>query len=201
MAARWTSIVGQTAGQEGTLRIEAVVDAKTQLLQSIESLRIRGERTEPICKLAVIARDKPVDEELFVVGDTLTEDGRIGKVTDVQGLVAIRPVMHERWSPVTERMPVRPGDWLQTDPRGANAVSVRLVPQTELVIGPGSTVELSSPKTDSSLPRAKSRSRPKASRRSNSSDRMGRRLTSRARRSTGPTARNWSSWTRPPAGC
>ena len=34
-------------------------------------------------KLAVIARDKPVDEELFVVGDTLTEDGRIGKVTDV----------------------------------------------------------------------------------------------------------------------
>ena len=136
----------ETAGQDGTLRIDAVVDAKTQLLESIESLRVRGERTEPICKLAVIARDKPVDEDLFVVGDTLTEDGRIGKVTDAQGLVAIRPVMHERWSPVTERMPLRLGDWLQTDPRGANAVSVRLVPQTELVIGPGSTVELSSPK-------------------------------------------------------
>ncbi len=133
-------------GPDGTLRIEAVVDAKTQLLESIESLRVRGERAEPICKLAVIARDKPVNESLFVVGDTLTEDGRIGKVTDAQGLVAIRPVMHDRFSPVTERMPIRPGDLVQTDPRGANAVSVRLVPQTELVIGPGSTVELASPK-------------------------------------------------------
>ena len=129
------------AGEDGTLRIEAVVDAKTQLLQSLESLRVRGERTEPICRLAVIARDKPVNEDLFVVGDTLTEDGRIGKVTDAQGLVAIRPVMRDRFSPVTERMPVRPGDLLQTDPHGANAVSVCLVPQTELVIGPGSTVE------------------------------------------------------------
>ncbi len=136
----------QTTGPDGILRIEAVVDAKTQLLESIESLRVRGERTEPICRVAVIARDKPVDEDLFVVGDTLTEDGRIGKLTDAQGLVAIRPAMHQRWSPVSEQMPVRPGDWLQTDPRGANAVSVRLVPRTELVIGPGSTVELTSPK-------------------------------------------------------
>ncbi len=136
----------ETTGPDGTLRIDAVVDAKTKLLQSIESLRVHGGRTEPICRLAVRVRDNPVDEELFVVGDTLTEDGRIGKVTDVQGLVAIRPVMHDRFSPVTERMPIRPGDLLQTDPRGANAVSVRLVPQAELVIGPGSTVELSSPK-------------------------------------------------------
>ncbi len=136
----------ETAGPDGTLRIDAVVDAKTQLLQSIESLRVRGERTEPICKLAVIARDKRVDDDLFVVGDTLTEDGRIGKLTDAQGLVAIRPVMYDRFSPVTERMPVRPGDLLQTDPRGANAASVRLVSQAEVVIGPGSTVELVSPK-------------------------------------------------------
>jgi hypothetical protein len=136
----------QTVTPQCTLRIDAVIDAKTELLESIESLRIRGERTAPICKLAVIAHDKPVNEDLFVVGDTLTEDGRIGKVTDAQGLVAIRPVMHERFSPVIERMPVRPGDMLQTDSRGANAVSVRLMPQTEVVIGPGSTVELASPK-------------------------------------------------------
>ena len=30
---------------------------------------------------------------------TLTEDGRIGKVTDVQGIVAIKPVLAERWTP------------------------------------------------------------------------------------------------------
>jgi predicted Zn-dependent protease len=138
---RWDS-----TDARGQIRIEAVVDAKTQLLESIERLDVRGERTAPICRLTVIARDKPVNEDLFVVGDTLTEDGRIGKVIDAQGLVTIRPVMHDRWTPVTELMPVRPGDWLQTDPRGANAVSVRLVPQTELIVGPGSTIELVSPK-------------------------------------------------------
>ncbi len=136
----------QTSGPDGTLRIDATVDAKTQLLESIESLRVRGERIEPICKLAVIARDKPVNEDLFVVGDTLTEDGRIGKVIDAQGLVTMRPVMHDRASPLAEQMPIRLGDLLQTDPRGANAVSIRLAGQTELVIGPGSTIELSTPK-------------------------------------------------------
>ena len=58
---------------------------------------------EPICRLAVVARNKPVNEDLFVVGDTLTEDGRIGKVTDVQGIVTIRPAMADRWSPLAER--------------------------------------------------------------------------------------------------
>ena len=37
----------------------------------------------------------------------LTEDGRIGKVTDVQGIVAIRPGMAQRWSPLVDRMIVR----------------------------------------------------------------------------------------------
>ena len=191
----------ETAAAEGTLRIEAVVDAKTQLLQSIESLRVRGERTEPICKLAVIARDKPVDEDLFVVGDTLTEDGRIGKVTDVQGLVAIRPVMHERCSPVTERMPLRPGRLApDRSPRGqrrlgppgpADRTGDRAGQHGRTCLRPSSFAS----------PRAKSRSRPTA--RSpvelvgpGRQEDRGR----RARRSIGPTGRSWSSWTSRPAG-
>jgi predicted Zn-dependent protease len=41
---------------------------------------------------------------------------------------------------------LRPGDWVRTDPRGANAATLRLVPQTQVILGPGSLVELVSPK-------------------------------------------------------
>ena len=69
----------------------------------IESLRVRGKRTEPICQAGGRRPRSAGRRDLFVVGDTLTEDGRIGKVTDSQGLVAIRPVMHDRLTPLTEQ--------------------------------------------------------------------------------------------------
>lgn len=131
---------------EGRIRIEAVVDAETQVLRSIASTAIRGTRREPIVEVNVLAVDKPVDEELFVVGDTLTEDGRIGKVTDAQGIVSIKPVMNRRWTPVSGPVILKPGDWLRTDVRGANAVSLRLVKDTNITLGPASLVELPSPK-------------------------------------------------------
>jgi Flp pilus assembly protein TadD len=84
-------------------------------------------------------------QEKFVVGDTLTEDGRIGKVTDAQGVVSVKPVLHERWSPVQPRLVLKPGDWLRTDARGANAVAVQLINATGLIVGPHSTVELVKP--------------------------------------------------------
>ncbi len=131
---------------EGKIRIEAVVDAESQMLCSIASTAIRGTRREPIVEVNVLAVDKPVDEELFVVGDTLTEDGRIGKVTDAQGLVSLKPVMHRRWTPVSGLVILKPGDWLRTDVRGANAVSLRLVKDTNITLGPASLAELPSPK-------------------------------------------------------
>ena len=91
-------------------------------------------------------RRQPVDEELFVVGDTLTEDGRIGKVTDAQGIVAVKPVMHRRWTPVghahapdarrlaADRPPRRQR---RGRPPGQGHASVTL--------GPGSLVELVQP--------------------------------------------------------
>jgi tetratricopeptide (TPR) repeat protein len=85
--------------------------------------------------------DQPL-RQIMSPGDTLTDDGRIGKVTDVQGIVAIQPGMAQRWSPLAGCMPVRPGDWLRTDPRGANAVSLQLVGQARLVLGPGTLVEV-----------------------------------------------------------
>src|SRR5262249_32730740 len=76
--------------------------------------------------------EKPEDK--FVISDTV-DDGRIGKVTDAQGVVSIKPVLHERWSPVLGRLILKPGDWLQTDSRGANAVALRLLKATKVIVG------------------------------------------------------------------
>ena len=35
----------------------------------------------------------------YLIEPSLIDDGRIGKVTDTQGIVGIKPVLHERWSP------------------------------------------------------------------------------------------------------
>ncbi|HUU21684.1 MAG TPA: VIT and VWA domain-containing protein, partial [Phycisphaerae bacterium] len=129
----------------GTIRVEAVADAGTGLLRSLEAVTERGGRVEPIARLRVVEVNAPVDEDLFVVGDTLTEDGRIGKVTDIQGIVAVKPMAAGRWTPLAGQMLVRPGDWVRTDLRGANAVLLRLVPRTEITLGPGSLVELAGP--------------------------------------------------------
>lgn len=87
------------------------------------------------------APDAPPDEK-FVIEGKLTDDGRIGTVTDAQGVVGVKPVLHERWSPVRPRLVLKPGDWLRTDSRGANAVALRLLPAAVVVVGPHSTVEL-----------------------------------------------------------
>ena len=70
-----------------------------------------------VAKVPLRAADPPVDEEVFGPGGALAADGRIGKVTDVQGTVSLKPVMHRRWTPVTGPVILQPGDWLRTDPR------------------------------------------------------------------------------------
>ena len=81
----------------------------TQCLRTLEATTDRDGRLSPVCKLSVLAIDQPAPEDLFVVGDTLTEDGRIGKVTDVQGIVGLKPVMAERWTPVTAHLILKAG--------------------------------------------------------------------------------------------
>src|SRR5262249_15192469 len=86
-----------------------------------------------------------VPEELFLVKPTLTEDGRVGKVMEAQGLVAIRPALHERWTPVGTGAVLKPGDWVRTDLHGPNAARLQLAPRTTLILGPGTLVELTKP--------------------------------------------------------
>jgi len=127
------------------IELEAFVEKKTQKLRSLSAVALRDGKREPLGRIKVVATNKEVPEELFVIGDMLTRDGRIGKVTDHQGIASLRPAMHSRWTPVAGRVLLRLGDWLRTDVRGANAVRCRLAPETDVVLGPGSLVELIQP--------------------------------------------------------
>ncbi|CAN5451802.1 hypothetical protein BH11PLA2_BH11PLA2_27500 [soil metagenome] len=87
----------------------------------------------------------PQPEVQFAFSESLIDDGRIGKVTDAQGMVSVKPVLHKRWSPVQPQLVLKPGDWLRTDSRGANAVAVKLLKSVSAIVGPHSTVELVKP--------------------------------------------------------
>jgi predicted Zn-dependent protease len=134
----------EVPGRGGKLEVEALVDPGTFLLHSA---RVEGpaKGQKPLAELTVVAYDADVDAGKFVVKDTLTEDGRVGKVADVQGVVSLKPVLGQRWTPVDEDTLLRTGDWVRTDARGANAVLLRMVKQTTLTLGPGTLVEVVGP--------------------------------------------------------
>src|SRR6185436_3244299 len=53
--------------------------------------------------------DPVTEPDKFVIQDKLTDDGRIGTVTDAQGVVGVKPVLAERWSPVQPRLVLKTG--------------------------------------------------------------------------------------------
>jgi Flp pilus assembly protein TadD len=73
---------------------------------------------------------------------TLADADALGKVVDVQGLAFVRPALSERWTPICGTLVLKPGDWLRTDLRGANALQVRAKNGGGLILGPGSLVEI-----------------------------------------------------------
>ncbi len=126
--------------------VEAFVDLDTNELQSIQAWSSGPRGRAPEAELLLVARNIKVDESQFVVGNSLSTDGRIGKIIDSQGIVTLRPMMNRRWTPVTQQMIVKPGDWLKCDLRGANATTVALTSQSKLIAGPGTLLELQGPR-------------------------------------------------------
>ncbi len=125
--------------------IEAIAEVETGELQSL-AVWPQGQRQgAPLAELALVARDAQVEESQFAVAKSLSEDGRIGKVTDSQGIVGLKPVLGSRWTPVCRQLLLKPGDWLRTDVRGANAVTAALTSQYQVIVGPGTLVELETP--------------------------------------------------------
>jgi len=132
-------------GQEHQVAIEAFVDAQSDELRGILARRPGVAAGPPLAELQLVALNAPVNEDKFKVAATLTEDGRIGKISDAQGVVTLRPMTAKRWTPVCRETLLKPGDWLRTDIRGANAVKARLSSNVELILGPGTLVEWISP--------------------------------------------------------
>ncbi len=54
--------------------------------------------------------------------------------------------MNARWTPLARQTLLRPGDWLRTDVRGANAAMAAMTTQVQLTVGPASLVEFISPR-------------------------------------------------------
>ena len=93
----------ELANSEGDCRLEARADAATRRLQSLKVTRQHDGQPPRVATLAVLAVNQPVSQDKFVVRDTLTEDGRVGKVVDAQGIVTVKPVMHRAgpwWAPM-----------------------------------------------------------------------------------------------------
>lgn len=98
-----------------------------------------------LISVKLLAMNEAVDDAVFVVAKSLSEDGRIGKVSDVQGVITLRAPLRDRWTPIRPQTRLRPGDWLRTDSHGPNAVQVTLTSGVQITLGPGSLLELQSP--------------------------------------------------------
>ena len=128
----------------GQYRLDVFVDRDTEQLVGItaHNLTLDVDGMPPVAELTLIALNAPVDEEKFRVPVKLAESDRIGKVTDAQGIVTLRPVGSRRWTPVCRQLLVQPGDWIRTDVRGANAATVELTSQVTLTVGPATLLEV-----------------------------------------------------------
>lgn len=142
-----------TAGEPRELRLEAFADTKSRQFVALRAWpgdrdgALPGARAgrRPLAELRLIARDVAIDDDQFAVAKNLTDDGRIGKILEAQGLVVLRPMTARRWTPLGPGTLLEPGDWLRVDLRGANAVKIGLVSHVELTLGPGALLECVSP--------------------------------------------------------
>ncbi len=135
----------QTQAAKRLIEIEAIAEVASGELQTLAVWPQGNRQAAPIVELALVARDEAVDESKFQVAKSLSEDGRLGKLTDSQGIVTLKPVLGRRWTPVCRQMLLKPGDWLRTDVRGANAATVALTSQYRIIAGPGTLLELKTP--------------------------------------------------------
>ncbi len=60
-----------------------------------------------------IVNGAPAAEAKPVIGGSLADDGRIGKISDSQGLVVLKPALAQRWTAVAPETLLLPQDWLR----------------------------------------------------------------------------------------
>ncbi|MEZ6067933.1 MAG: VIT domain-containing protein [Planctomycetaceae bacterium] len=127
----------------GRQRIEVFVDPQDGRLLGLAARDAAAPRNAPPkAELTLLAINANLDDAKFRVPVKLAEVDHIGKVTDLQGIVVLRPVGARRWTPLSRETLLQPGDWVRTDKRGANAVTLDLVSRHSLIVGPGSLLEV-----------------------------------------------------------
>ncbi|MEW4487161.1 VIT domain-containing protein [Thalassoglobus sp. JC818] len=129
--------------QGESLRLQIYVDTESNALKGLVLREWGSPSTRlPIGELTLLHRNVPVDEDRFRVPVHLKEEDRIGTLTDFQGLVSIRPLGNQRWTPIVNDITLRVGDWCRTEVRGANAVTLEMTSGNKLILGPGTLIEL-----------------------------------------------------------
>ena len=96
---------------KGNLEIEASADAKSLQLVEILAWKSGTKRTgPPLAEMRLVSMNVQIADEKFAVTKSLTEDGRIGKISEAQGIVVLRPMLAKRWTPICRETLLRPGD-------------------------------------------------------------------------------------------
>ncbi len=127
------------------LRLDLYADAKTNQFLGATARPVNAAlQGPPLAELTLVAMNLALADDTFAVAKTLNVDG-IGKVTDVQGIVTLRPLTSDRWTIVCRETPLQKGDWIRTAPRGANAAKLLMNGGATLVVGPGTILEIQEP--------------------------------------------------------
>ena len=91
-----------------------------------------------IALVSIISLASPVPQDPV----SLKADGRVGMVVDQQGMTTMRPVAGQRWTPISRGRVLMPGDQVRSNPRGANAVEIKLAGGNSITMGPGGLIEI-----------------------------------------------------------
>lgn len=127
------------------LRLDLYADAKTNQFLGATARPVNAAlQGPPLAELTLVAMNVALADDTFAVARTLNVEG-IGKVTDVQGIVTLRPLTSDRWTIVCRETPLQKGDWIRTAPRGANAAKLLMNGGATLVVGPGTILEIQEP--------------------------------------------------------
>ena len=75
------------------LSVRCYADAETNELYTIACWKpgVNPASAAPLAEMRLVKRNIEFDEDLFVVGKSLSKDGRIGQIINTKGLVQIRP--------------------------------------------------------------------------------------------------------------
>lgn len=103
----------------------------------------RGLLLLPLSVLALLPALAPALREAPPPPQAATaQDGRAAKVLDLQGRAYARSLGAGRWRLLRAHARLLPGDYVRTEPRGANAIELELTAGHKLLLGPGCIAEL-----------------------------------------------------------